>query len=175
MRGGSVASNNNFVPCQVNNNDPDTNIVNNRNDGKSGGKALARKESETANMLHDLEEEATMAAVVDQASESSNSQEAKERRKKQGLKKMRPAGSAALSEIRQYQKSTELLIRKLPFQRLVRDICQGLFVNASFKFQSVEIVEIFEDANLLAIHKKRVTVLAMCIGRDAWNKLNTLK
>jgi histone H3/H4 len=35
-------------------------------------------------------------------------------------------GTVALREIRKYQKSTELLIRKLPFQRLVREIAQGL-------------------------------------------------
>jgi histone H3 len=44
-----------------------------------------------------------------------------------GVKKphrFRP-GTVALREIRRYQKSTELLIRKLPFQRLVREIAQG--------------------------------------------------
>ncbi|KAI9600386.1 hypothetical protein H4Q26_000167 [Puccinia striiformis f. sp. tritici PST-130] len=35
-----------------------------------------------------------------------------------------PSGTVALREIRRYQKSTELLIRKLPFQRLVREIAQ---------------------------------------------------
>jgi histone H3 len=35
-------------------------------------------------------------------------------------------GTVALREIRRYQKSTELLIRKLPFQRLVREIAQRL-------------------------------------------------
>lgn len=35
----------------------------------------------------------------------------------------------AYSEIRKYQKSTELLIRKLPFQRLVREIAQDFKVN----------------------------------------------
>jgi histone H3 len=46
-----------------------------------------------------------------------------------GVKKphrFRP-GTVALREIRRYQKSTELLIRKLPFQRLVREIAQGMF------------------------------------------------
>jgi hypothetical protein len=37
-------------------------------------------------------------------------------------------GTVALREIRRYQKSTDLLIRKLPFQRLVREIAQGEFV-----------------------------------------------
>ena len=36
------------------------------------------------------------------------------------------AGTAALKDIRHFQKSTALLIRKLPFQRLVREIAQGL-------------------------------------------------
>ena len=34
-------------------------------------------------------------------------------------------GTVALREIRKYQKSTDLLLRKLPFQRLVREIAQG--------------------------------------------------
>ncbi|KAF8903528.1 histone-fold-containing protein, partial [Gymnopilus junonius] len=48
-----------------------------------------------------------------------------------GVKKphrFRP-GTVALREIRRYQKSTELLIRKLPFQRLVREIAQDFKVN----------------------------------------------
>ena len=83
------------------------------------------EESEIANVPH-FEEQVMAAAGMEQAPESrirviaSNSHEAKERRKKH----------VALSEIRRYQKSTELLIRKLPFQRLVRDICQGHFLSA---------------------------------------------
>ena len=52
-----------------------------------------------------------------------------------GIKKphrYRP-GTVALREIRKYQKNTELLIRKLPFQRLVREIVQGLFKNEDFR------------------------------------------
>ena len=51
-----------------------------------------------------------------------------------GVKKphrFRP-GTVALREIRRYQKSTELLIRKLPFQRLVREIAQDFKVCLSF-------------------------------------------
>ncbi len=50
-----------------------------------------------------------------------------------GVKKphrFRP-GTVALREIRRYQKSTELLIRKLPFQRLVREIAQDFKVRSS--------------------------------------------
>lgn len=42
-------------------------------------------------------------------------------------------GTVALREIRRYQKTSELLIRKLPFQRLVREIAQGFVVLIFFK------------------------------------------
>merc|ERR1712134_58017 len=77
-------------------------------------------------------------------------------------------GTVALREIRKFQKSTELLIRKLPFQRLVRDIA-GNFKN-DLRFQSSAVlalqeaseaymVGLFEDTNLCAIHAKRVTIM----------------
>ena len=76
-------------------------------------------------------------------------------------------GTVALREIRRYQKSTELLIRKLPFQRLVREIAQDF--KTDLRFQSTAImalqeasesylVSLFEDTNLCAIHAKRVTI-----------------
>jgi len=87
-----------------------------------------------------------------------------------GIKKphrYRP-GTVALREIRKYQKSTELLIRKLPFQRLVREI--ALEFKTDLRFQSSSIlalqeasesylVGLFEDTNLCAIHAKRVTIM----------------
>ncbi|XP_059793862.1 histone H3-like [Balaenoptera ricei] len=60
-------------------------------------------------------------------------------------------GTVALREIRRYQKSTELLIRKLPFQRLVREIAQDF--KTDLRFQSSA------DTNLCAIHAKRVTIM----------------
>lgn len=77
-------------------------------------------------------------------------------------------GTVALREIRKYQKSTELLIRKLPFQRLVREISQDF--KAELRFQTAAIlalqeaceaylVGLFEDTNLCAIHAKRVTIM----------------
>jgi len=77
-------------------------------------------------------------------------------------------GTLALKEIRRYQKSTELLIRKLPFQRLVREIAQDF--KSDLRFQSSGIlalqeaaesylVQLFEDTNLCAIHAKRVTIM----------------
>ena len=77
-------------------------------------------------------------------------------------------GTVALREIRTYQKSTDLLLRKLPFQRLVREIAED-FKN-SLRFQSTAVlalqeasesylVSLFEDTNLCAIHAKRVTIM----------------
>ena len=76
-------------------------------------------------------------------------------------------GAVALREIRRYQKSTELIIRRLPFQRLVREVAQDF---KSLRFQSSAVlalqeaseaylVGLFEDTKLLAIHTKRVTVM----------------
>ncbi|KAJ3204452.1 centromeric DNA-binding histone H3-like protein cse4 [Entophlyctis luteolus] len=86
-------------------------------------------------------------------------------------------GTVALREIRKYQKSTDLLLRKLPFSRLVREII-GHYTNDRFRdgegsgmrVQSVALaalqeaaeaflVHLFEDANLCAIHAKRVTIM----------------
>ncbi|XP_040106068.1 uncharacterized protein LOC120870470 [Oryx dammah] len=67
-------------------------------------------------------------------------------------------GTVALREIRRYQKSTELLIRKLPFQRLVREIAQDFKTDLRFQSSAVMalqeaceayLVGLFEDTNLL--------------------------
>ena len=77
-------------------------------------------------------------------------------------------GTVALREIRRYQKSTELLIRKLPFQRLVREIAQEFKTDLRFQGSAVlalqeaaeaYLVGLFEDTNLCAIHAKRVTIM----------------
>ena len=78
-------------------------------------------------------------------------------------------GTVALHEICRYQKSMELLIRKLPFQQLVREIAQDLG-KKDVRFQSGAIivlheaseaylVGLLEDSNLCAIHAKRVTIM----------------
>ena len=90
---------------------------------------------------------------------------------KAACKSVPSTGTVALREIRRYQKSTELLMRKLPFQRLVREIA-GDFKN-DLRFQATAIValqeateaymvSLFEDTNLAAIHAKRVTIM----GKD---------
>ena len=77
-------------------------------------------------------------------------------------------GTVALREIRRYQKSTDLLIRKAPFQRLVKEIATEY--KSDLRFQSTAVlalqeaseaylVGLFEDTNLCAIHGKRVTIM----------------
>jgi histone H3 len=87
-----------------------------------------------------------------------------------GMKKShryRP-GTVALREIRKYQKSTDLLIRKLPFQRLVKSV--AVDIKSDVRFQSsammalqeateAYLVGLFEDTNLCAIHARRVTIM----------------
>ncbi|KAI8910032.1 histone-fold-containing protein [Powellomyces hirtus] len=84
-------------------------------------------------------------------------------------------GTVALREIRKYQKSTDLLLRKLPFARLVKEVSADLstleYANGQPpRWQSTAIlamqeaaeafmVHLFEDANLCAIHAKRVTIM----------------
>ena len=77
-------------------------------------------------------------------------------------------GTVALREIRRYQKSTDLLIHKLPFQRLVREIAQEFKNDLRFQASAIEalqesaemyLVSLFEDSNLCALHAKRVTVM----------------
>lgn len=86
---------------------------------------------------------------------------------KQCKKKRYRPGTVALREIRRYQKSTELLLRKAPFQRLVREIAQNF--RADLRFQGTTILalqeaaeaylsELFEDTNLCAIHAGRITI-----------------
>ena len=101
----------------------------------------------------------------------------KKGRAKGGVKKLllkkkphryRP-GTVALWEIRRYQKFTKLLIRKLPFQRLVRELAQDLG-KINIRFQSGAImalqeaseaylIGLLEDANLCTVYAKRVTIM----------------
>lgn len=80
-------------------------------------------------------------------------------------------GTVALREIRRYQKSTDLLMRKLPFQRLVREIAEETRSEQRFQASALAalqeaseayLVELLEDANVVTIHAKRVTVM----GKD---------
>ncbi|KAF7028154.1 hypothetical protein CFC21_040117 [Triticum aestivum] len=77
--------------------------------------------------------------------------------------------SCSCSEIRKYQKGSELLIRKLPFQRLVREIAQVFKIDLRFQSHAVlalqeaaeaYLVGLFEDTNLCAVHAKHVTIMS---------------
>jgi histone H3/H4 len=78
-------------------------------------------------------------------------------------------GEKALREIRFYQRNTDLLIRKLPFARLVREV-QTYFFRKEYRWSAqamlalqeaaeAHLVGLFEDANLCSIHAKRVTLM----------------
>ena len=126
-------------------------------------KTIARKKAE---------ERAAQAAKAAKAAKKSGV-----KAPKGGVKKPHrfPPGTAALKEIRRYQKSTELLIWKLPFQRLVLEIAgdhkvitsplcgkvkfQSLAIKALQETSEAYIVGLFEDTKLCAIHAKRVTIM----------------
>ena len=87
--------------------------------------------------------------------------------KEGGVKKMR-RGMRALKEIKKYQTSTELLIRKLLFQRLVKRDCarnEALFTilehssEGSAEAGEAFLVRLFEQVNFCAMHTKCVTVM----------------
>ena len=78
------------------------------------------------------------------------------------------AGTVALQDICHFQKTSALLIRKLPFQRLVREITQDFKTDLRFQSAAVlclqeaveaYLVRLFDDANLCAIHARRVTIM----------------
>lgn len=80
-------------------------------------------------------------------------------------------GTVALREIRKYQKSTDLLLKKGPFQRLVREVANKCIrADSTIRFQASAVIAlqeateaylvgVFEDSNLCAIHAKRVTLM----------------
>ena len=78
------------------------------------------------------------------------------------------AGTAALKDIHHFQKTSVLLIQKLPFQRLVREIAQDFKTDLQFQSEAIlclqeaaeaYLVRLFDDANLCAIHARRVTIM----------------
>ena len=111
------------------------------------------------------------AKKVDAKDKTETKKDTKVGTKTAGIKKphrFRP-GTVALREIRHYQKSTDLLIKKAPFQRLVREIAMEAADDAHrFQVSALEalqeaaetfLVALFENANLCAIHAKRVTLM----------------
>ena len=91
------------------------------------------------------------------------------------------AGTVALQDIHHFQKTSVLLIWKLPFQRLVKEIAQDY--KTDLRFQLVVIlclqeaaeaylVRLFDDANLCAIHTRRVTIMPkdILLARRIWGE-----
>jgi histone H3 len=87
-----------------------------------------------------------------------------------GVKKPRRfrPGTVALREIRRYQKTPELLLRKLPFQRLVQEVAQDFKADLRYGKHAIlalqeageaYLVGLMDDGNLCAIHSKRVTIM----------------
>ncbi|KAF8492895.1 histone-fold-containing protein [Gautieria morchelliformis] len=127
--------------------------------GASGGKGKAKAGAGSGAGAHDADTDA-------------DGETAGTKRKK----RYRP-GTLALREIRKYQKSTDLLLRKLPFSRVVREVALDMITDEGhyedglgLRWQSSAIlalqeateaylVHLFEDANLCAIHARRVTVM----------------
>ncbi|XP_075408683.1 histone H3.1-like [Tenrec ecaudatus] len=77
-------------------------------------------------------------------------------------------GTEAMRVIRRYQKSTELLLPRLPFQRLVREVAQGIKSDLRFQCLAITVLQeaceaylvgLFEGTNLCTTHAKRVTIL----------------
>src|SRR3990170_7045753 len=82
-------------------------------------------------------------------------------------RRFRP-GTRALMDIRKYQKSTQLLLPKLPFQRLVREISMSFCTDMRFQAAAMAalqeaaeayLVGLFEDATLCSIHARRITLM----------------
>ncbi|KAL7721051.1 histone H3 [Entamoeba marina] len=83
-------------------------------------------------------------------------------------KKRQHPGAVALTEIKILQRSTDLLLRKAPFQVLVREIAQASKTDLRFQSGAISalqeaaeayLVGLFEDTNLCAIHAKRITIM----------------
>jgi histone H3 len=77
-------------------------------------------------------------------------------------------GTVALRQIRHYQKSTELLLRKGPFSKLCREVAQMFASDLRFGKNAVlalqeaseaYLVGVFEDTQLAAVHGKRQTIM----------------
>ncbi|RKF65912.1 histone H3-like centromeric protein hH3v [Erysiphe neolycopersici] len=97
-------------------------------------------------------------------------------------------GTLALKEIRRYQRTTDLLLSKMPFARLVREVAlqvrpaeegwrwQSQAIQALQESAEAFLIHLFEDTNLCAIHAKRVTIMQKDIQlarriRGAWGGL----
>eukprot|EP00400_MALV-I_sp_L67-5_P000970 gene970-1147_t len=133
---------------------------------KTAGSKQPRKQlaslEQRRNRLERQQEEAPPRGLPSRGGEDEGG---RPRRRYQG-RRLRP-GTRALREIKKYQKSTNLLLRKSPFARLVRELTESFKTDLRYQRTALEalqesaeayIVGLFEDTNLCAIHGKRVTI-----------------
>ena len=82
-------------------------------------------------------------------------------------RRLRP-GVKALREIRQYQRSTDVLLPRAPLQRVIKEITAKYFPEARYSYGAIDAIQqcvesymigLFEDTQLCAIHAKRATVM----------------
>ncbi|KAM0688019.1 hypothetical protein COBT_000722 [Conglomerata obtusa] len=82
-------------------------------------------------------------------------------------RKFKP-GAVAIREIRKYQKTTEMLLRRLPFQRFCREVASKYKPDCRFKLETLSAVQesmenfltnVFEEANMCVKHCNRVTLM----------------
>ena len=152
--------------------------------GLGKGKHLGRPSSQGKNVVRKLHPAAAARKVLAQKLPSNSGIGMSSFGKSVGVtrpRKNRP-GTLALREIKRYQKSTDTLLKKKPFQRLCRDIANDSANSSSFpegvrwrmdgllalqEAAEAYLTGLFEDSNLLAIHGKRVTVMQkdMKLGR----------
>ena len=130
---------------------------------------MARTRQTARKAVHDKAAAAAAAAAAPRKSVASKAARKSVPSTGGGVKKAhryRP-GTVALQQIRKYQKSTVLLLRKIPFQRLVREVAQDFRSELRFQSKAIEalqeasetyLVGLFEDTLLCAIHAKRVTI-----------------
>jgi histone H3 len=115
----------------------------------------------------------TPRVKIQKKNESNNEKKGRHEEGKQRRHRYRP-GTVALREIRRYQKSTDLLIRREPFRKVVKEIHQDIFggmvLQLNYRYQGLAVdvlqaaaegylVSLFEDANLCTIHAGRVTLM----------------
>ncbi|XP_049831928.1 histone H3-3-like isoform X1 [Schistocerca gregaria] len=120
--------------------------------------------SDPENDVQTPEKRFSRSSLLLQGSESSTRQVKRKRTTKPGYK--------ALKEIRKYQRSTQLVIPKIPFVRLIKEILMTVSretnvsriersaVEALQEAAEMVIVQLFEDGMLCAVHAKRVTLLS---------------
>jgi histone H3 len=132
----------------------------------NGDSVLNESESEIETFDNEVEKTKTHRKPNDD--EVSSSMKKIKRRKRNAFPKW-------LQEIKYYQSTTHLLLPKLPFERLVREITQDYAIHQRFTQDSIEalqtaaesyLIELFEDSNIRAIDNGRDTIMITDMVRE---------